>query len=112
LEREAFIIEQAVEHAPGEGAVRSSPLERKVDEFEIGRAAGPNDPVRQLALASAAVAKSRELLVRMSMVGLPGRFRRDIRISADPDRSAWENISRPNMLKLPVHTECRAVRNR
>src|SRR5215472_1627403 len=31
LDGEAIVLEQAIEHAPGEGAVGAAPLERKID---------------------------------------------------------------------------------
>src|ERR1700745_525194 len=53
VERDAFPLEQAIQHAPGEGAMRASALERKVDQLEVRRAAGPDDPGRLvLALTS------------------------------------------------------------
>jgi hypothetical protein len=46
VERDALFLEQAIENAPGEGAMRASALERKVDQLEVGRAARPDDPGR------------------------------------------------------------------
>ena len=48
VERDALLLKQAIEHAPGKGAVRASALERRVDRFETvtGCAAGPDRPGR------------------------------------------------------------------
>jgi hypothetical protein len=39
VERDALLLEQVIEHAPGEGTAHSSSLERKVDQFDTGCAA-------------------------------------------------------------------------
>ena len=46
VERDALLLEQAIQDAPGEGAMRASALEREVEQFEVERAAGPADPGR------------------------------------------------------------------
>jgi len=54
--------------------MRASALEGKIDEFEVGRAAGPDDPDRQHALASAAAAKSTRTVCWHVHYRPPGSF--------------------------------------
>src|SRR5437867_2740823 len=58
FERNALVLEQAVEYTPSESATRASPLQRKIDQYEIGRAADSVRPGRlAVAGSSAAMAK-------------------------------------------------------
>jgi hypothetical protein len=52
FENDALVLEQAVEDTPGEGAVGSSPLERKIDPFEIGRVTGSGSRERLVLIAT------------------------------------------------------------
>ena len=52
FENDALVLEQAVEDTPGEGAMGSSSLERKIDPFEIGRVTGTGSRERLVLIAT------------------------------------------------------------